>query len=53
MRVLILIILNFSMTTALEIDEDLSEVVDIPPAGGLLSKGANKVAEPPPPVYLH
>jgi len=32
------------------IDEDLSEVVEIPPAGGLLSKGAIKVSEPPPPV---
>jgi hypothetical protein len=35
------------------IDEDLSEVVEIPPAGGLLSMGANQVSEPPPPVYLH
>lgn len=35
------------------IDEDLSEGVDIPPAGGLLSTGANKVCEPLPPAYLH
>jgi len=41
------------------IDEDLypkgtwSEVLEIPPAGGLLSTGGNKVSEPPPPVYLH
>jgi len=35
------------------IDEDLSGVVDIPPAGGLLSKVANNVSEPPPPAYLH
>jgi len=35
------------------IDEDLSGVVEIPPAGGLLSKAANKMSEPPPPVYLH
>jgi len=35
------------------IGENLSEVVDIPPAGGLLSKEENKVAEPPPPTYLH
>ena len=35
------------------IDEDLSEVVEIPPAGGLLSKRAITVSEPPPPVYLH
>jgi hypothetical protein len=35
------------------IDEDLSEVVEIPPAGGLLSKAINQVSEPPPPAYLH
>jgi hypothetical protein len=42
------------------IDEDLSgragprsEVVEIPPAGGLLSRGENKVSELPPPAYLH
>ncbi len=35
------------------IDEDLSEVVEIPPAGGLLSRVANKVSEPPPPAYLN
>jgi len=41
------------------IDEDLypkgtwSAVVEIPPAGGLLSRAENKVFEPPPPAYLH
>jgi hypothetical protein len=42
------------------IDEDLSrqagprsEMVEIPPAGGLLSSEENKVFEPPPPAYLH
>jgi uncharacterized protein DUF222/HNH endonuclease len=42
------------------LDEDLSrragprsEVVEIPPAGGLLSRAENNVFEPPPPVYLH
>ena len=41
------------------IDEELypkgtwSEVVEIPPAGGLLSREENKVSEPPPPVYIH
>ena len=41
------------------IDEDLypkgtgSEVLEIPPAGGLLRGGGNKVSESPPPVYLH
>jgi len=41
------------------IDEDLypkgtwSAAVEIPPAGGLLSKVENNVSEPPPPAYLH
>jgi len=41
------------------IDEDLypkgtwSEVLEIPPAGGLLCREENKVSEAPPPVYLH
>ena len=41
------------------IDEELypkgtwSDVVEIPPAGGLLSGPENKVFEPPPPAYLH
>ena len=29
-----------------------SEVVEIPPVGGLLSRGENKVSEAPPPAYL-
>jgi len=35
------------------IDEDCSEAIEIPPAGGLLCRAENKVAEPPPPAYLH
>ncbi len=35
------------------IDEDLSKVLEIPPAGGLLCNSENKVSEPPPPVYIH
>jgi hypothetical protein len=42
------------------IDEDVSrqagprsDVLEIPPAGGLLSRAENKVFEPPPPAYLH
>jgi hypothetical protein len=42
------------------VDEDVSrqagprsEVVEIPPAGGLLSREENKVFEPPPTAYLH
>jgi hypothetical protein len=42
------------------IDEDLSRqagprsaAVEIPPAGGLLSRGENKASEAPPPAYLH
>jgi len=35
------------------IDEVFSEGVEIPPAGGLLSTGENKVSESPSPAYLH
>jgi len=35
------------------IDEDWSEAIEIPPAGGLLCRAENKVSEPPPPAYLH
>jgi len=34
-------------------DEELSNVVEIPPAGGLLCRVENKVLEPTPPAYLH
>ena len=35
------------------IDADISEVVEIPPAGGSWRFGENKVSEAPPPAYLH
>jgi Domain of unknown function (DUF222)/HNH endonuclease len=41
------------------VDEDLypkgtwSDVLEIPPAGGLLSRVENTMSEPPPPAYLH
>ena len=35
------------------VDDDGSNVYDIPPAGGMLSVVQNTVAEPPAPVYLH
>jgi len=41
------------------IDEDLypkgtwSKVLEIPPAGGLLSRSENTASEPPPPAYPH
>ena len=44
---------KFGYSSQNMIDEDLFEVVEIPPAGGLLSRAENKVFEPPPPAYLH
>ena len=50
---------EFGYSTQDMIDEDSypkgtwSEVVEIPPAGGLLCRVENKVSEPSPPAYLH